>query len=90
MKEYRGSAAGRDGCVEAAVAAAARALHESVRGKGQFRWKNASPSWRAEMKAFVRPLVMAALEAAQRPDAALEVKDGGNSSVSIARPPGDA
>lgn len=54
--------------LEAAVRAAAQCLHENAREKHQFTWDAASPAWRAEMKAFVRPLVAAALAAADHFD----------------------
>lgn len=52
----------------AAVRAAAEALHENAREKHQFTWDTASPAWRAEMRAFVRPIVVAALAAADHFD----------------------
>lgn len=55
--------------LEAAVRAAAQALHESAREKHQFTWDGASTAWRAEMRAFVRPAVVAALAAADHFDA---------------------
>lgn len=54
--------------LEAAVRAAAQSLHDSAREKRQFTWDAASPAWRAEMRSFVRPLVIAALAAADHFD----------------------
>ena len=49
--------------VSEAVEAAAKALHESVRDPQQFRWEAMTEQWRAEMRAYVRPCVLAALRA---------------------------
>ncbi|KPH80558.1 hypothetical protein [Bosea vaviloviae] len=57
---------------QAAIRAAARAFHEAAREKHQFTWETASPAWRAEVKAFVRPLIVAGLAAADQFDAATE------------------
>ena len=46
-----------------ATEAGARALHESVREKHQFEWESMTPSWRAELREYVRPAVVAALQA---------------------------
>lgn len=59
----------RDPRTEAAIIAGARAMHENAREKHQFRWENASPQWQADMKAFVAPIVLAALAAAAEHDA---------------------
>lgn len=50
--------------VEAAVTAAARTFHDMIRERWNPRWENVSARLREEMKAFVRPLVTAALKAA--------------------------
>lgn len=49
--------------VSEAVEAAAKALHESVRDPHQFRWETMTEHWRVEMRAYVRPCVLAALKA---------------------------
>jgi ubiquinone biosynthesis protein UbiJ len=49
--------------VSEAVEAAAKALHESVRDQKQFRWDAMTEQWRIEMRAYVRPCVLAALRA---------------------------
>lgn len=49
--------------VSEAVEAAARALHDSVRDPQQFRWDAMTEQWRLEMRAYVRPCVLAALRA---------------------------
>lgn len=49
---------------EAAVEAAARAFHENAREKRQFHWEQSSEEWRRDIRNFVRPIVEAALEAA--------------------------
>lgn len=50
--------------IDAAVEAAAQVFHDLCRERWQPRWENASIRWRDQMKAFVRPLVVAGLEAA--------------------------
>ncbi|AOO85113.1 hypothetical protein [Bosea vaviloviae] len=49
--------------VSEAVEAAAKALHDSVRDPKQFRWEAMTEQWRIEMRAYVRPCVLAALRA---------------------------
>ncbi len=49
-----------------ATEAAARALHESVRDKNQFKWEGMTPEWRAEVCDYVRPAVVAALQASDQ------------------------
>lgn len=49
--------------VKIAVEAGAKALHESIRDRHQFRWENMSEAWREDMRAYVRPAIKAALEA---------------------------
>lgn len=49
--------------ISQAVEAAARALHESVRDVDQFKWEAMTESWRQDMRAYVRPAVIAALTA---------------------------
>ncbi|CAM5769874.1 hypothetical protein [Bosea minatitlanensis] len=49
---------------EAAIEAAARAFHENAREKRQFHWEQSSEEWRRDIRNFVRPMVEAALEAA--------------------------
>lgn len=68
-----------DGRMEAAVDAAAQAFHDLCRERGQLRWESTSPRWREQMRSFVRPLVVAALEASDRqnaPDSASEFENG--------------
>ncbi|QEL24361.1 hypothetical protein FQV39_18565 [Bosea sp. F3-2] len=48
---------------EIAIEAAAKAFHEMNREKRQFLWEQASEEWRGDVRAFVRPLVEAALTA---------------------------
>ncbi|ODT55713.1 MAG: hypothetical protein ABS59_02930 [Methylobacterium sp. SCN 67-24] len=52
--------------LEAAVDAAAHTLHDMSRERWHPRWENVSTGLQEHMKAFVRPLVEAALEAADR------------------------
>ena len=49
---------------EAAVDAAALAFHDLSRERWHPRWENTSLRLRNEIRAFVRPLVLAALDAA--------------------------
>lgn len=49
--------------ISEAVEAAAKALHDSVRDPKQFRWEAMTEQWRIEMRAYVRPCVLAALRA---------------------------
>jgi hypothetical protein len=49
-----------------ATEAAARALHESVRDGHQFKWEMMTPKWRAELCNYVRPAVVAALQASDQ------------------------
>lgn len=53
--------------LEIGVEAAARALHDMAREKRGLRWETCSQRFRADMKAFVRPLVVAALQAVDAP-----------------------
>jgi len=46
-----------------AVEAAARAFHETTREKRQYTWEQSSEEWRRDLRAFVRPIVEAALVA---------------------------
>ncbi len=48
--------------IDLAVEAGAKALHESAREKRQFTWEESSEEWRRDLRAFVRPIVEAALE----------------------------
>lgn len=66
--------------LEAAVRAAAQTLHESAREKHQFTWDASAPAWRTEMSAFVRPLVAAALAAADHFDETARSSLRGNSA----------
>lgn len=50
--------------IEFAVEAAAKALHEICRRKPQFHWEQSSEEWRVDLRNFVRPIVEAAIEAA--------------------------
>lgn len=50
---------------ELAVEAAARAFHENAREKRQFQWEQSSEEWRLDIRAFVRPMVEAALLASE-------------------------
>lgn len=54
-----------DSPIEEAVEAAARTLHDLCRERRHFRWENTTPAWREQMRAFVRPLVTAVLNAAR-------------------------
>lgn len=56
---------------EAAVEAAARAFHENAREKRQFHWEQSSEEWQRDIRNFVRPMVEAALEAADAHDLAI-------------------
>jgi hypothetical protein len=56
---------------EAAVEAAARAFHESARKKPQFHWEQCGEEWRRDIRNFVRPMVEAALVAADAHVAAI-------------------
>jgi len=47
---------------ELAIEAGTKALHESAREKRQFTWEHSSEEWRRDLRAFVRPIVEAALE----------------------------
>lgn len=53
-----------DARLEAAVEAAAKALHEKCREKRMLHWETYSDDGRDGMRLFVRPMVEAALEAA--------------------------
>lgn len=46
-----------------AVEAAAKAFHETCREKRQYTWEQSSAEWRRDLRAFVRPIVEAALMA---------------------------
>lgn len=48
--------------IDLAIEAGAKALHESAREKRQFIWEHSSEEWRRDLRAFVRPIVEAALE----------------------------
>lgn len=48
--------------IDLAIEAGAKALHESAREKRQFNWEQSSEEWRRDLRAFVRPIVEAALE----------------------------
>ena len=48
---------------EIAVEAAAKAFHETCREKRQYTWEQSSEEWRRDLRAFVRPMVEAALVA---------------------------
>ncbi|GAU86918.1 hypothetical protein BIWAKO_06866 [Bosea sp. BIWAKO-01] len=50
--------------VELAVEAAAKALHETVRRQHQLRWELMTERWRADMRDYVRPCVLATLKVA--------------------------
>ncbi|WP_043237819.1 hypothetical protein [Bosea sp. LC85] len=49
--------------IDLAIEAGAKALHESARERRQFTWEQSSEEWRRDLRAFVRPIVEAALEA---------------------------
>lgn len=59
---------------EAAIEAAARVFHENAREKRQFTWEQSSEEWRRDLRNFVRPMVEAALEAADAHMAAIIAK----------------
>lgn len=61
----------RDPRLEAAVEAGARAFHETAREKPQFHWEQCGEAWRRDIRSFVRPMVEAALEAADAHDLAI-------------------
>ena len=61
----------RDPRLEAAVEAGARAFHEAAREKPQFHWEQCGEAWRRDIRSFVRPMVEAALEAADAHVAAI-------------------
>lgn len=67
---------------EAAVEAAARAFHENARKKPQFHWEQCGEEWQRDIRNFVRPMVEAALEAADAHDIAIVTSKakGGRSS----------
>ncbi|AZO79616.1 MULTISPECIES: hypothetical protein [unclassified Bosea (in: a-proteobacteria)] len=48
--------------IDLAIEAGAKALHESAREKRQFSWEQSSEEWRCDLRAFVHPIVEAALE----------------------------
>lgn len=48
--------------IDLAIEAGAKALHESARERRQFTWEQSSEEWRRDLRAFVRPIVEAALE----------------------------
>jgi len=56
---------------EIAIEAAAKAFHEISREPRQFRWEQSSDEWRRDVRAFVRPMVEAALMASDAYMAAL-------------------
>lgn len=56
---------------KAAVEAAARAFHEIAREKPEFHWEQSGEEWRRDIRNFVRPMVEAALEAADAHVAAI-------------------
>jgi len=44
-----------------AIEAAAKAFHETCREKRQYTWEQSNEEWRRDLRAFVRPMVEAAL-----------------------------
>lgn len=50
--------------IELAVEAAAKPLHDSVRRQHQLRWELMTEDWRRDLRAYVRPCVLATLEVA--------------------------
>ncbi|WP_038357907.1 hypothetical protein [Bosea sp. UNC402CLCol] len=48
---------------DVAVEAAAKAFHETCREKRQYTWEQSSEEWCRDLRAFVRPIVEAALAA---------------------------
>lgn len=48
---------------EIAVEAAAKAFHEQTREKRQYTWEQSSSEWQRDLRAFVWPIVEAALAA---------------------------
>lgn len=48
--------------IDLAIESGAKALHESAREKRQFTWEQSSEGWRQDLRAFVGPIVEAALE----------------------------
>ncbi|KFC75975.1 hypothetical protein FG93_00115 [Bosea sp. LC85] len=67
--------------VAAAVEAAARALHESVRDQHQFHWEKMTETWRQDLRSYIQPSVIAALDASDRIVASSTTR-----SASVARP----
>ncbi|GAU80135.1 hypothetical protein BIWAKO_00021 [Bosea sp. BIWAKO-01] len=67
--------------VAAAVEAAARALHESVRNHHQFHWDKMTETWRQDLRSYIQPSVIAALEASDR-----VVASSPSRSATVARP----
>lgn len=57
-----------------AVEAGAKALHETARERRQFSWELSSEEWRRDLRAFVRPIVEAALETSDEFLAAATIK----------------
>ena len=49
---------------EAAIEAGARAFYEAARDKGKMRWETVSEAIRQDFRQIVRPVVVAALAAA--------------------------
>lgn len=49
--------------IDLAIEAGAKAFHESARERRQFTWEKSSEEWRRDLRAFVRPIVEAAVEA---------------------------
>ncbi|WP_454655108.1 hypothetical protein [Bosea beijingensis] len=48
--------------IDLAIEAGAKALHESARERRHFTWEQSSEESRRDLRAFVRPIVEAALE----------------------------
>lgn len=66
--------------IDLAIEAGAKAMHESAREKRQFTWEQSSEEWRRDLRAFVRPIV----------EAALDSSDAFLAAAASAKPPSDA
>jgi len=47
--------------IDLAIEAGSKALHENAREKRQFTWGESSEEWRLDLRAFVRPIIEAAV-----------------------------
>lgn len=56
--------------LEAAIEAAAEAFHNNCQDTGMLTWENSTEEWRRSIRTFVRPITIAALNAALHADEA--------------------